>query len=91
MCELWPGWANIVRYLKIRLKDRSVAAVLLSKHLKEPTFDDNQDFFRSFELSLDGAPSMCSEQRCARKELYEAPGGNQVAAVPPRRSQRWPG
>eukprot|EP00959_Pyramimonas_sp_CCMP1952_P264398 5528980-Pyramimonas_sp.AAC.1 len=39
MCELWVGWANFLRHLSVRFDNRSVAAVLLSKDLGEPSLD----------------------------------------------------
>eukprot|EP00959_Pyramimonas_sp_CCMP1952_P138264 2893829-Pyramimonas_sp.AAC.1 len=49
----------------------------------QPDLDGNRKIviFRVFRLSE--ASFMCSEERSARKELYEVPGGNLVDGLPP--------
>eukprot|EP00959_Pyramimonas_sp_CCMP1952_P182476 3815775-Pyramimonas_sp.AAC.1 len=44
--------------------------------------------FSSFLFLAPEASSMCSDDRCARKELYEVLGGNQVDGLPPAPSFR---
>eukprot|EP00959_Pyramimonas_sp_CCMP1952_P045379 947813-Pyramimonas_sp.AAC.1 len=39
--------------------------------------------FSSFSDFAPDAPLMCTEERCAREELYQGPGGYLVDGLPP--------